>query len=502
VNAPTAASLIFELCLVMLARWFILHVWCFLPQWILAQEVELSTPQKVNTGISRVEILGKTSQGILVRHTEKEEDHVLAFSGELRLNWSRRIPINEKNAEIREIFTTPDSITFFFTVVNKGVTVLKAIRTSARLESNARLVVCDTLSRNFLVAPTQAQFALGADKRSVFYWFPDPNFENNELIHLRMLNGLLQRQWELTYRVKGFENPEVLSGVVDSANNVLLVVGEYKDRSVRNDFPFTALMMVSLREKGNKIRSHVLRTNDLFYSAPLTKLDAFTGDVAIAGLYGHSAGVESRGFYLLKYSGARDTLHLQSHLPHTTEFLSQLTGSPAPRKSDGFYNFQPVELIVKRDGGAVILAEAQSATSEAMGSAGMSGFGFSSGFIVNSFHYDEIAVISANAEGRADWKTILHKKQETEGDGGYYSSFSTMISGNKAFFVYNDEFNGQSVVSYYSLDRAGNQARTELFNSERKGVMPVMKLAKQISANELVIPSLKRNYLQFIKITF
>jgi len=483
-------------------RLFFTSMMLFVACVVRAQDVVYSPPQKVNTGISKVEIIGRTDQGILVRHTQRDDDEIVSFYDNMQQHWRKKIPIHDKNAALLQIVPDVDSLTFFYTLTLKGVTTLHGFRTSTRAEPPVKIFTCDTLTRNFLSPAVQPQFTFTADKRYILYWFPDPNFENNHILHVQCLNEKLKGVWTRNMRIEGFDHPEVVAGVIDSAANATIVCGNFKDRSVKNDFPYVALLVASIRDAGTKIHQQVIRNEDVLYSSGLAKGDAFTGDVIVGGLYAHAIGVESSGFYLLKYSAADDSVTTINYQAHTTEFLAQLTGSPTPKKNDGFFDFNVTELIVKRDGGAVLLAESQSVSSEAFTTPGLGGFGFSNGFVVNSYHYDDIAAISFKPDGQTEWKTILHKKQATEGDGGFYSSFATVIARNQAYLLYNDDVNGQSVVAYYSLDASGKQSRSEMFNAERKGVMLAMREAKQISNNEIVIPSLKRNYLQFIKITY
>lgn len=480
---------------------FLLISLCF-PAITIAQDVIMSPPQKVNTGISKVEILGRTDQGILIRHTQKEDDEIVAFYDNMQQHWRKKIPVHEKNAIITHITTFDDSVIFFYTISAKGVTELKAAKTSSRIESQARLVLCDSLSRNAFSQAPSPRFRESADKRFILAWFPDANFENNKLLHATCYNALLEPVWKTVTRLPGLEHPEVIDATLDSAGNAVFVCGDYRDRSIRNDFDYTALLTLSIRDRAMKIHPQIITNKDILYSRGLVKTDVLTGNVLFAGLYAHAVGTESSGVFLMKYNASLDTVEKVNYLAHTTEFLSQLTGSATPKKNDGFYDFELMELIVKRDGGAVILAESHSTSSETYSSSGVGGFGFSGGFVVNTFHYDDIMAISFKPDGSAEWKTILHKKQETEGDGGFFSSFAMMIAKRRAYLLYNDQINGQTVVAYYELDADGNQSRTELLNAERKGIMPAMKQGKQVSANELVIPSFKRNYLQFIKITF
>ena len=69
-------------------------------------------------------------------------------------------------------------------------------------------------------------------------------------------------------------------------------------------------------------------------------------------------------------------------------------------------------------------------------------------------------------------------------------------------FIYNDVINGQTSVADFMIDATGKQQRSDVFNADRKGVMVIPRSSKQISPNELIMPSLKRNYLQFVKVSF
>jgi len=128
-------------------------------------------------------------------------------------------------------------------------------------------------------------------------------------------------------------------------------------------------------------------------------------------------------------------------------------------------------------------------------------FGIASSVTITYYHYDDIVLFSFDAMGNIEWRKVLHKRQETEGDNGYFSSYSMLIS-NQLDFIYNDNTSGQNNVASYSIKPTGEMVRADLFNSDQKGVQLIPKYGKQVSAHELVIPSVKRNFVQFVKFTF
>ncbi|MEO5675324.1 MAG: hypothetical protein ABIQ74_11825 [Chitinophagales bacterium] len=471
-------------------------------RYLPGQEVLISQPEKITAGISKVEVLGRNNHGILVRHTVKDQEGIQCFYDNMSLRWKKTIQQRERNSNLEEVIMYPDSLLFFYTVVVKNLTLLKAYKTSDRIESSSRLVVCDTLSKTLLSPTPKTYFSTSPDKRYILFWFTDHNFNDNQLLHVSCINLTLNKLWSTSLRITGLAHPEVLTALPDSMGNACIISGDFKAKNFNNNFPYASLMISSIKEKGLKVHQQNITQQETLYTSCEARPDFKNGNVAIAGLFAHNAGTESEGSYFMLFNMRMDSLLVQRYDGFSTDLLSQLTGNAPPKKNDGFYDFQPKELIVKRDGGAIFIAEAQSITSEAYNTPPFGSFGLSTGFTVNYYHYDDLAVTSFRLDGTVEWKQILHKKQGTEGDGGFYSSIATMIAQAQLFLIYNDAVNGQTSVADYAINADGYQQRNDLFSADRKGVSLALRQAKQISATEIVIPSFKRNYLQFVKINF
>src|SRR5437762_8371878 len=86
-----------------------------------AQQIEISTPQKINAGVSKVEVLGRNEQGILIRHTVHDDDEIVCYYDNMSVRWKKVIPRREKNSTIEEIIVFPDSVVFFYTTFMKNI---------------------------------------------------------------------------------------------------------------------------------------------------------------------------------------------------------------------------------------------------------------------------------------------------------------------------------------------------------------------------------------------
>ncbi|MBX7108502.1 MAG: hypothetical protein K1X61_07645 [Chitinophagales bacterium] len=477
-----------------------LMLW-LLPLTSRAQEISFSAPQKVTTGYARVDVLGKTLEGTIVRTVGRNTDEMMAFYDNMQLRWKKSTPKKEKNSKLEQIVLYNDSIIFFYTIIVKNVTLLKAFRSNVKLESSQPAIIIDTINKTLVNAAPDLRFAFNADKSAILIYYEDAAFNTTDVLHARCVNYHLQRKWTASWKIKSMESPVLIEAAVDTQGNAAIVVGENYARNYNNDFIYSGLHVFRINGNGQQLKEFSFFEKNRYLTTCKAKIDLVTGNLLMAGLYASSAGVESEGAYFF-ICQENDSVKTMRFEPHNTDFISQLTGNNPPRKNDGFFDFQPRELIVTRDGGALLITEAISVSSESYNNSGYGSFGISSGFTVNYYHYDELAVFSFKIDGTLNWKQILHKKQATEGDGGYYSSFATIISPSVLHFIYNDVQNGQTSVGGYNIDASGKQQHTEVFNADRKGVLIIPQSARQVAPNEVVVPSLKRNYLQFVKIVF
>ncbi|MBA3649746.1 MAG: hypothetical protein H0W62_14590 [Chitinophagales bacterium] len=469
-------------------------VWC--------QQLAFSAPQKITAGNAQVEILGRNSQGTLIREKTKSDDVIAAYFDDLQFRWKKNLPRKERNADIQKILIDNDSLIFFYTVPIKNDLILKAFKTNARLESYGASVICDTVTSSFVNGIPRLQFTVTPDRQKILIYYDTPVFRDNKLLYGLCLSNSLKKLWKIKIKVKAVEAPDLIDAIVDSAGNGFYVVGDMNIKSFNNDFPYSTLNLICVRGNADRVDQYVLNQKDQFLGECKAKLDAERKNVVLTGLYSNNEGNESNGVYYFIFNLKNDSLIAKSLEPYNEDFLIQLTGNNPPHKNDGFFNFKPVDLIVKRDGGAIFISESQSVSSETYNNTAYNGFGFSTGFTVNYYHYDDLAVYSFSSGGVLEWKQILHKTQTSEGDGGFYSSFITLIGPDKLYFVYNDIENGQTSVSSYSLTIKGDQARSDIFSADRKGVMIIPQSSRQVSPFDIILPSIKRNYLQFVKISF
>ncbi len=163
------------------------------------------------------------------------------------------------------------------------------------------------------------------------------------------------------------------------------------------------------------------------------------------------------------------------------------------------------ELIVRSDGGVVLISEFINETSEAYEYTDYDpyygGYRTSSRYI-NYHEYEDILLIMIDPDGALSWEDVIRKKQVSREDHGRNSSFALLNVQSQLFFIFNEDISYNTNVLQYVLDTGGKINRNTMFNANTNEVMLVPRKARQVSGNEIIIPSIYKNNLAFVKLTY
>lgn len=140
----------------------------------------------------------------------------------------------------------------------------------------------------------------------------------------------------------------------------------------------------------------------------------------------------------------------------------------------------------------------------------------SNGTYIYYYHYSDIYLVKRDPKGEIEWAGIIRKDQETRGDGGNYSSYICVESGDKFYFIFNDNPNNieikenrppkkfygynNSIIMIIEVDNEGTQKRDVLSYVKESGVFARPNVSKQISSNETIIVGRKRTTQRFGRI--
>jgi hypothetical protein len=180
----------------------------------------------------------------------------------------------------------------------------------------------------------------------------------------------------------------------------------------------------------------------------------------------------------------------------TQEFLSKVS---TRNKKKTFQDFDIRNVIVKKDGGILLIAENYYMTTKtSVANAGFysSYYGMTPSRVISEYNYGDVLIINFDAHGNILWENIIRKSQYSQEDLGLFSSYAFVNTGKYLVFIYNDYTYHKNSLTLAAIDNSGNMQYKYIKVSDKQYDW-VPKHGKQTSALSLLIPCFKSNTLTF-----
>ena len=313
---------------------------------------------------------------------------------------------------------------------------------------------------------------------------------------------------------------------------MLGVIYEDKSRFRRSGKPTYQYVLLTYRNNGETVEEYKVDLGEKFIT-DLTYRVARNGDLVFSGFYSDRGTYSVKGTYFFRLNPETKEITNKNlrafDFKFLTEYLSDNKRDKAKKadrkgdtkKSPELYQYALDELILRSDGGAVLIAEQYYVEqrydyNDRYDPYGYGGFYRSRfrnnpyGFGYNNYrdqtyyyNYNDIIVVNIKPTGEIEWTARIPKQQVTTNDGGYFSSYAMSIIKDKFYFVFNDNpknydpndksdhlhgYNGRnSVITLAAVDKNGGVTMDPIFDNRQAGITTRPKICKQIGRNEMLI---------------
>jgi hypothetical protein len=117
------------------------------------------------------------------------------------------------------------------------------------------------------------------------------------------------------------------------------------------------------------------------------------------------------------------------------------------------------------------------------------------------YHADNIAVLSFDKDGKLEWSNVMVKEQfDDQADD--LLSYQLMITGGQLHFLFNNQEKRVQLLNDYSIPPDGKINRNPTLKNLDKGYEFMPRYGKQVSARQVIIPCIYRNFICFAKIDY
>jgi hypothetical protein len=253
-----------------------------------------------------------------------------------------------------------------------------------------------------------------------------------------------------------------------------------------------------------RLRAYPLSLGEEYGTGLYFNVDNTTNSIYLGGFYSSKKAGDLDGILFAQFP--IDSAHgIQTRRISFDERLQQQVAARNARKA--FNDFKTRQLIIRKDGGFVLIAEDYSMN---IRSNNVAPYGYYSAYYspfvgaqnLREFRYGDIVALSYNAEGQREWTSVIRKEQYSQEDAGMFSSYALINSGGSLGFLYNNYDAQRSRILLAVMDETGQLGTHTLDAGSSDDPDWLPRAGKQVSAHELVIPALRRRQICFVKIVF
>jgi hypothetical protein len=385
-------------------------------------------------------------------------------------------------------------------------------------------------------------FHLSRDSSKLLVYTHSPFVEkgDKEQFSFHVFAPNLEESWSKSVKLPyKDENYGVEEYQVDNIGNVYLLGIAYMagaSKLKRDGKPTYYYSILSYQKDEASHHEFKLENRDVFIT-DLTFRVADNNHLICTGFYSEKGTFSMKGIYYLNVDPKSREVITQNLQPLDFGFLTanlsdrskrlakEATDKNNKSKAPELSNFSLDKLILRSDGGAILVAEQYYVQTVMPNNAySMSPYGYNSmyynRYYYNSpyyngynnrrpdyyYNYNDIIVVNIRPTGEIEWSARIPKLQESKNDQGLFSSYSMAVAQDKFYFVYNENpknlnpksdrryttttDRSSSVVVVSTVNKDG-QVKTSPLRavSMDKGheVMTRPKVCRQIGRSEMMI---------------
>ncbi|MBX2872816.1 MAG: hypothetical protein KTR30_11965 [Saprospiraceae bacterium] len=363
--------------------------------------------------------------------------------------------------------------------------------------------------------------SISRDSSKVLVYNQLPYKKNEpERFALRVFNNKFEELWQQDVTLPyGDGNFGIEEYRIDRDGNVYLLGVIYEDRSRvrRNGKPTYNYTVLAYTEEGERAQEYRIDLENEFIT-DLTFRVANNGNLTCAGFYSNKGTYSIKGtcFFQLDVNTKEiASLNLMAFdFDFLTEYMTPGGKNRAERaevqgktnRAPELYRYSLDDLILRSDGGAVLVAEQYYVYQQS--------YYYWDGSLRydHYYNYNDVIVVNIQPDGVIEWATRIPKRQETVNDGGFYSSYAMATVRDRFYFIYNDNsrnyqrtnrnrrnlynFNGRfSVVVVSEIQKDGQLKTFPLFTNRDADVITRPKFCKQNGSRKMMVyGEIGRNY--------
>ena len=502
----------------MKSRFFVLLL--LLPMLMQAQHIQYSEPEQEDSRRTNFEIIGRVSGNILVFKNNRSSNAISIYNDEMKL--IQRVPLDylpDKYTNI-EFVQYPDFFYMMYEYEKKNIVHFTAVKLDGQGKRLSDPVDLDTTQVRTFSNNKIYTHVISEDKQSFMILKINSKNPKNYVFTTFLFNNnldLLDRH-RIDVNVDD-RNTAFTNFSLDNEGE--LVFAKYVSNSSGEYVSRVSLITKTARSDTFSIKD--LGVGDRVLDELHIKVDNNNKRYLISAFYYKQRRGNIEGLYTVIWDKEKD-VKVKESLTVFNDELRALAKSTESGIKMAFNDFFIKNIVVKKDGGYLVVSESEYTTSRGNGFnrwdylSGSPYLGpmdyyspfynpyspwnrYGMGSNINRYNSENIMILSFDKNSNLEWSNVLAKSQYDD-DGNSLISHKMVNTGGALHFLYNQYERRTVLLADQSISPGGKLTRYPTLRNLDKGYEFMARFGKQISGTQIVIPCLFRNYLCFAKIDF
>ena len=455
-----------------------------------AQTVLISEDINIRTD-EAYQIIGQTDEHIFFFHDKASNIEIIVYDRDLRYVRTNIIELEKRRVVPFGIALTDQDINFIYYHRDKGQIVMSCRRYNDQLELIEKDTIFVTeradLSPNFMMAESE-------DESKVLIY----SMEKNSIIHAHCYDlKTNSNAWQQDISTSG-KLREDFSDALISDSGVGYFISDRSPTSFKKQR--LNLEVIRYSQGMNEaikfdIEVSELKSNEIEYS-----YDNRNGFIIASGLYSEKTSDRLNGLFVLKINTLNPDKRAYKKYPFDAKLEADIIAESRD-KHEGVLDLKPVDIVIREDGGILLLSEIQKKHQRYGGIAGPTSRNSGTRNWTDYYHED-IVMHAFHPDGAQHWNLVLHKKQYSQDDAGSYSSFFLFKNRSAIRLFFNDEISNSNTVSEYIIAGNGRSQRKSVMSTEYQKLKLRFADALQLDGRSFIVPSDNGNKINLVKIAY
>ncbi len=476
-----------------------------------SQTIQVSPNSIDENNFENVKVIGQDDEGIFLLGSnfpfELERDRIgfksrkykaAYFSNDLTNKWTKPIEAGPANSIVQSIAFSQEKILILSLIDSKSqgrCTIYgQWMNNKGEIVMSKEIAVIAVESSGELY---KGKIITSANQQLTGILVHEESKDEKQFVHLLVIDStarvIRNHNLIINYSFKKF----ITTGysLSNRGDFHLLGVRTVKDKNAERKKQENYVLLSSPADSSN-FSEFVLGSSNLDVTNVSINFDNINNKIVCAGFYADKSSATGTGIiYATVVMNNPTSLNVKSNpIESGTKF--KLLGGRNRAADMSLMDYSIEKIILRRDGGAVIVAEASYTTDYSYYDY------FTQSYTSRTeFHYNNIVVLSVNANATIAWLDVINKNQESEDDGGTYSSFCPLLTSDELVLIYNSDLSRNSEVLGARISNTGVQTESHLTRSSDH-LLLFSRSGKQISENEVIVPCVSRKKITLAKITY